>query len=133
MAEHSLSLRRLRQSRLVRQLVREHRVGVERMIQPHFVVEGISSREEVPGLTGTYRETPESLLKQVEQDIRAGADFQMSVPRPLFLARIQTADTARNRFSANGDLQRFLIVAPPGRDAMIPTTVVLNWSAELSR
>ena len=67
MAENRLSLRRLRQGTLVRELVREHRVSVEQLIQPHFVIEGIRSREEVPGLTGTYRETPETLLAQVER------------------------------------------------------------------
>lgn len=29
--------------------------------------------------------------------------------------------------------QRFLFVAPLGRDALVPTTVVLNWSAGLTR
>jgi porphobilinogen synthase len=69
-----LSLRRLRQSPLVRDLVREHRVAVEQLIQPHFVIEGIPAREEVPGLTGTYRETPATLLKQVERDLKVGVN-----------------------------------------------------------
>ena len=72
--KHSLSLRRLRQNPLVRDLVREHRVSVEQLIQPHFVVEGIGSRESIPGLTGTFRETPESLLTQVESDLKAGVN-----------------------------------------------------------
>lgn len=74
MAENRLSLRRLRQGTLVRELVREHRVSVEQLIQPHFVIEGIRSREEVPGLTGTYRETPETLLAQVEKDLKNGVN-----------------------------------------------------------
>jgi porphobilinogen synthase len=69
-----LSLRRLRQSPLVRELVREHRVSVEQLIQPHFVVEGLRAREEVPGLTGTHRETPETLLHQVEKDLKSGVN-----------------------------------------------------------
>jgi porphobilinogen synthase len=59
---------------LVRELVREHRVSVDQLIQPHFVVEGIKAREDIPGLTGTYRETPDTLLKQVEKDLEAGAN-----------------------------------------------------------
>lgn len=71
MAE-KLNLRRLRRSSHVRELVREHRVSVEQLIQPAFVVQGISAREAVPGLTGVYRETPDSLLKQTEQDLEKG-------------------------------------------------------------
>jgi porphobilinogen synthase len=70
----SLSLRRLRQSPLVRELVREHRVSAEQLIQPHFVVEGIRDRESIPGLTGVHRETPETLLTQVEKDLESGAN-----------------------------------------------------------
>lgn len=74
MAENKLSLRRLRQSPHVRELVREHRVSVGQLIQPHFVVEGIRAREDIPGLTGTYRETPDTLLAQVEKDLKVGAN-----------------------------------------------------------
>lgn len=67
-----VGLRRLRDSRWVRELVCETRVSVEQMIQPLFVVEGISAPEAVPGMTGVYRETPDSLLKQIENDLEAG-------------------------------------------------------------
>jgi porphobilinogen synthase len=45
---------------------------VSKLIQPLFVVEGIQEREVIPGLTGVYRDTPASLLKQVEQDLKKG-------------------------------------------------------------
>ena len=77
-----------------------------------------------------YR-SPDQRLMSVE--IRAGEDFHVSVPRPLFVARIQVTGSARNRYAAAADGQRFLLVAPPGRDTLVPTTVVLNWSAELGR
>ncbi len=67
-----LSLRRLRQNPAIRELVREHCVTVEQLIQPYFVVDGISKREAIPGLTGTWRDTPDSLLKQIEADLEAG-------------------------------------------------------------
>jgi len=70
--EKRLNLRRLRQSPLIRDLVRQHRVSVDQMIQPLFVVGGIREREAVPGLTGTFRETSESLLRTVESDLEAG-------------------------------------------------------------
>lgn len=68
----ALSLRRLRQDPHIRELVREHRVSPDQLVQPLFAVEGISAPEAVPGLTGTFRDTPESLLKQVENDLEAG-------------------------------------------------------------
>jgi porphobilinogen synthase len=68
----SLSLRRLRQDEHVRSLTREVHVRLEQLIQPLFVAEGLAERESVPGLTGVYQENPESLLRQVEQDLAAG-------------------------------------------------------------
>ena len=68
----SLGLRRLRQNRWTRELVREYRVTVDQMIQPLFVVQGIREPEAVPGLTGVFRETPNSLLKTIERDLEAG-------------------------------------------------------------
>jgi len=69
-----LTLRRLRSSALVRELVRELQVVPEKMIQPHFVVEGLRERERVPGLGEVYRETSDSLARQVEADLEAGVD-----------------------------------------------------------
>jgi dipeptidyl aminopeptidase/acylaminoacyl peptidase len=69
-------------------------------------------------------------LMAVEVQMRDG--FQAGVPRPLFLTSTQPG-TARNKYAASGDAQRFLFVAPLGRDALTPTTVVLNWHAELER
>ena len=68
----SISLRRLRQNPWIRELTREHRVSPEQLIQPLFVVEGLNTRETIPGLTGVYRETSDSLLKQVESDLEKG-------------------------------------------------------------
>ncbi len=68
----SLSLRRLRQSPAIRELVREVRVAPEQMIQPHFVVEGLRSREPVPGMTDVFRESADTLAATVESDLEAG-------------------------------------------------------------
>jgi porphobilinogen synthase len=67
-----ISLRRLRQDAHIRALTRGARPHHEQFIQPLFVVEGIREREAIPGLTGVYRETPASLLAQVESDLKAG-------------------------------------------------------------
>jgi porphobilinogen synthase len=67
-----ISLRRLRQDPHVRALTRGARPHPEQFIQPLFVVEGITQRETIPGLTGVYRETPASLLTQIEADLARG-------------------------------------------------------------
>ncbi len=43
------------------------------MIQPLFVAENLPARAEVPGIPGTHRDTPDSLLRQVEFDLKNGA------------------------------------------------------------
>lgn len=68
----SLNLRRLRQSPAIRELVKEYRVSVEQMVQPLFVVEGLKEREPVPGITGTFRETPQTILHTIEKDLESG-------------------------------------------------------------
>lgn len=70
--DSKLSLRRLRQDAHVRDLCRQVRLSVDQFIQPQFVVQGLRNREAVPGLTGVYRETEASLLKQVENDLEKG-------------------------------------------------------------
>ncbi len=67
-----MNLRRLRQNQHVRELVREIHVRLDQLIQPLFVAEGAAAREPVPGLTGVHQENPDSLLRQVEQDLAAG-------------------------------------------------------------
>jgi len=71
-ANYPLGLRRLRQSAQIRALTREVHVELEQLIQPCFVAETVSERLLVPGLTGVHQETPDSLLRQTEQDLEAG-------------------------------------------------------------
>src|SRR5262249_12626957 len=65
----------------------------------------------------------------VEGETRGG--FPGRGPKALVPARVQPG-IARNRYLAAGDFQRFLVVAPLKRESMTPTTVVLNWTAELA-
>jgi porphobilinogen synthase len=67
-----LSLRRTRLNRHIRELTRESRPHPDQFIQPLFVVDGIQSREAVPGLDDVYRETVDTLLTQVDADLKAG-------------------------------------------------------------
>ena len=68
----AIDLRRLRQNEHIRALTREVHVQLDQLIQPLFVAEGLSEPVAVPGLTGVHQESSESLLRQVEQDLRAG-------------------------------------------------------------
>jgi porphobilinogen synthase len=79
----SLGLRRLRQNQHVRALTREVHVRLEQLIQPLFVAEGLTAAQPVPGLTGVHQESTDSLLRQVELDLRAGVTkfLLFGVPR----------------------------------------------------
>ena len=61
-----------------------------------------------------------------------GDTVQAGVPQSLFPARVNVAAT-RGTATRDVDGQQFLFVAPPGREAMAPTTVVLNWDADLRK
>jgi Tol biopolymer transport system component len=78
-----------------------------------------------------YYGAPDQKLMAV--DIQAGESFQAGVPHPLFQARVQPITAVRNHYLPAGDGQRFLLLAPLGRESLVPTTVVLNWNAELER
>jgi porphobilinogen synthase len=83
------SNRRIRKSRILRNLTKSVSVDAEKLIQPLFVVEGIAIREPVPGLTGVYRETPESLIRQVEADLEKGV-------KSFLLFGVPSSKTERN-------------------------------------
>lgn len=74
-----------------------------------------------------YRAPDQSLMAV---DIQAGSGITAGTPHPLFLGSFDSG-LARNRYLPTADGKRFLTVTPLGREAMIPTTVVLNWYAEL--
>lgn len=67
-----LTLRRTRLNPHVRELTRDVRVSREQLVQPLFVVEGLSRREAVPGIDAVFRDTCDSLLAQVEADLEQG-------------------------------------------------------------
>jgi hypothetical protein len=62
----------------------------------------------------------------------SGDVLQAGLRKTLFAGRYDT-ENARKRFVPAPDGQRFLLVSPLGREAMTPTTVVLNWAAELEK
>jgi porphobilinogen synthase len=92
----ALTLRRLRQDEHVRALTREVHLRLDQLIQPCFVAEGTAGAEPVPGLTGVMQETPASLLRQTEADLRAGvrAFLLFGVPRARAARQIDWSFTA---------------------------------------
>jgi porphobilinogen synthase len=60
-------LRRLRRTPAVRRLVAETRLGVDDLIAPLFVREGIGSPQPIASLPGVMQHTRESLVKEVRE------------------------------------------------------------------
>ena len=91
-----LTLRRLRQDPHIRALTREVELRMDQLIQPLFVAEGSRAPEAVPGLTGVNQDTPDSLLRQVESDLKAGvhAFLLFGVPRERSERNIDWSFTA---------------------------------------
>ena len=115
---YPLTLRRLRQDEHVRALTREVHVRLEQLIQPCFVAEEATRPEPVPGLTGVSQETPDSLLRATEADLRAGvrAFLLFGVPRARAERRIDWSFTAGQVRALK---QRF------GKDIWLATDVCL--------
>jgi porphobilinogen synthase len=114
----SLDLRRLRQDEHVRSLAREVHVQLDQLIQPLFVAEDVTRPQAVPGLTGVHQESAESLLRQVEQDLKAGVHkfLLFGVPRSRAERQIDWSFTAGQVRSLKA---RF------GRDIWLATDVCL--------
>jgi porphobilinogen synthase len=115
---HPLTLRRLRQDEHVRALTREIHVDVAQLIQPCFVSEDAARPEPVPGLSGVSQETPDSLLRQTEADLRAGVRcfLLFGVPHARAERRIDWSFTAGQVRALK---QRF------GKDIWLATDVCL--------
>ena len=74
-----------------------------------------------------YRSPTAQIMSVPVQD---GDGFTAGTPTVLFQARLQPA-IVRSLYRPSPDGQRFLTLAPLGRDSILPTTVVLNWPAGL--
>ncbi|HYK41271.1 MAG TPA: protein kinase [Thermoanaerobaculia bacterium] len=62
--------------------------------------------------------------------IETSPKFTAGVPKALFQSRFETSIT-RNRYLPSPDGSRFLAVGTLSRESITPTTVALNWFAEL--
>ena len=77
-----------------------------------------------------YYRTPDQRLAAV--DVTLTPSFQAGLPHALFVTHVPTFNM-RNKITASSDGQKFLQVSLLGRDSLTPTTVVLNWFADLQK
>ncbi|HKD18517.1 MAG TPA: protein kinase, partial [Thermoanaerobaculia bacterium] len=77
-----------------------------------------------------YYRSPDQKIMAV--DVTTGASFEAGVPKALFPVHLDTAN-GRNHYLPSRDGQRLLLVATPARETLTPTTVVLNWMADLGK
>jgi hypothetical protein len=75
-----------------------------------------------------YYRAPDARLMAVP--VQSTGPFSAGTPEALFQARFAAAN-ARGLFRPTPDGQRFLVLSPLTRDAILPTTIVLNWSNAL--
>ncbi|ODU56604.1 MAG: delta-aminolevulinic acid dehydratase [Clostridium sp. SCN 57-10] len=64
--------RRLRQSELVRSMVRETRISVDSLVWPLFIKEGVNIKSPIASLDGQFHYSPDRLTEAVEQGLQAG-------------------------------------------------------------
>src|SRR4030095_3307470 len=75
-------LMRLRASQHLRDLCAETEFNRAQLIQPFFVVEGLSEPEPIPGLRGNLRHNLASALQQIESDLADGVTQFLLFPVP---------------------------------------------------
>src|SRR2546423_2184664 len=75
-------LMRLRASSHLCALCAETEFNRAQLIQPFFVVEGLSDPEPIPGLRGNLRHHTASALKQIESDLQNGVTQFLLFPVP---------------------------------------------------
>jgi eukaryotic-like serine/threonine-protein kinase len=64
-------------------------------------------------------------------EVNLGAGFQAGVPAPLF--SFTSVPDGWTHYSVSRDGQRFLLVEPQRSRGLAPTTVTLNWNADLGK
>lgn len=82
MEEYPINNRRLRLNQHIRELSRQVRLHHEQFIQPLFVCEGISKPTPSPVLNGVSTHTKDSVLAQIERDLKVGVTKFLLFPIP---------------------------------------------------
>jgi Tol biopolymer transport system component len=69
--------------------------------------------------------------RMMRVEVRRGATFEVGIPEPLFSVALRPIIT-NSRYLLSSDGRRFLLLSSLLQDSTPPTTVVLNWTAELN-
>ncbi len=95
--------RRLRQSKIIRDLAAETIIDKNKLIMPHFVVEGKKLREEIKTMPGIDRVCIHNMLKDIENDYKMGIKTII-----LFGIPENKDETATEAYNKNGIIQAAL-------------------------
>jgi len=93
----------MRANEFSRELQREHRIHVSDLIYPVFVMEGQSSREEVPSMPGVERMTVDELVKEGKEVYALGIPSIVIFP---VVDANKKSEQAEEAFNADGLAQR---------------------------
>jgi len=96
-------LRRMRRDDFSRRLVREHRLTVDDLIEPVFVIEGKNHAEPVASMPGVTRVTIDLLLKQAEAWVKLGLPAVALFP---VTPKDKKSLNAKEAYNAKGLAQR---------------------------
>lgn len=92
--------RRLRQSGIIRDLVAETLPDKNKLIMPHFVMEGTKIRKPITSMPGIERTCVNNLLKDLESDLKLGISKIL-----LFGIPAEKDDMAKGAYDAKGIVQ----------------------------
>lgn len=73
-SESLLGLRRNRLNAPLRNLVSSESLNPKKLVQPIFVAESLKSPEKMSSLPGVFRDSSESILSQIESDLKNGVE-----------------------------------------------------------
>jgi porphobilinogen synthase len=90
--------RRLRMTPTLRDLVAETSIKKDKLIQPHFVVDGSGEEQEIATLPGIFRHSVDRLVRQVEADLKLG------VRNHIFFGLPQSKDESASGVSGEQSL-----------------------------
>jgi porphobilinogen synthase len=76
-------MRRLRENSVIRDLIREHRITLDDLIMPLFVVEGLAKKEEIVSMPGQWRFSLPEIIEECKRlwDIGIKAVILFGIPQ----------------------------------------------------
>jgi len=93
--------RRIRGTQVIRDLVAEIRPDKNKLIMPHFVIEGDNIRDKIGSMPGIDRVSIENLIKDIEKDLRLGIKTIL-----LFGIPLEKDEMAKSAYDKNGIVQK---------------------------